>query len=431
VPNAAPSFKSSHAAFATLFLLACSFSYAIPLLPPEYTGLNYILLQLMLTCLMIWAWMRGDLSINNILIIGLLARLLLIPIHSFTSNDSERYLWDGAVLLAGLDPYNTTPDMAVSQELRSIWPTPEEHSQYPTIYPPGALFLFAISALGGPVYGFFIWKIILTSSSILALFFMKDLTTKIGAARHFPLFSLAPLLIMEIGIGAHLDGVMILLIVLCLWFLKKQHFIKAGITIGLGASVKFIPILILGPLLFAVGIRKTMLTLIGATATLILIYGTIYFLGSTPIGAVTVFFEKWRGGSPLFAFLEPKLSTSMLWLILLLIAVTLFFIAAIFAKRKNFLLSILLTFSVPMIISPIIFPWYLLSLTPLFALAPTLTLFLWLTTTPFGYEVLNLWVSDGIWHQASWPLWVTAILLPIGVMIDVTRRQPKKIDFFT
>ena len=79
----------------------------------------------------------------------------------------------------------------------------------------------------------------------------------------------------------------------------------------------------------------------------------------------------------------------------------------------------MLCLSVPLLLSPVLFPWYVLALIPFLALRPSVTLFLVVTLIPLNYVVLNRWLSEGVWEQASWPAVILALAIPIGLLIDV------------
>ncbi|MFB6263588.1 MAG: hypothetical protein ABEL76_08185, partial [Bradymonadaceae bacterium] len=83
------------------------------------------------------------------------ARLLLLPRDPLLSDDIYRYVWDGRVGWAGINPFEYAPDAEALSRLRDaeIWPR-INHRSVPTIYPPGAQFVFQLNAaLGGGTIG--------------------------------------------------------------------------------------------------------------------------------------------------------------------------------------------------------------------------------------------------------------------------------------
>ena len=190
----------------TLFVIATASAHLVPALPPERRGQAYIALHLLLTVLMLGVWGTGSGSVSgayrSTLVAGVLARVVLLGVPTFTTTDVERYLWDGRVLLAGHDPYQLAPDAAELSGLRATWPTPPEHAGYPTIYPPGALLLFAVAAWSGTAYCAIVWKLLVTAASLVMLWTLGTLARERKVDRHMPLVALSPLLILEGGVGS-------------------------------------------------------------------------------------------------------------------------------------------------------------------------------------------------------------------------------------
>jgi len=62
--------------------------------------------------------------------------------------------------------------------------------------------------------------------------------------KNFCLIGLSPLLLFEMGAGAHLDTLCVLGITAALWGVQKDKFILAGIVIGAAATIKFLPAVI-------------------------------------------------------------------------------------------------------------------------------------------------------------------------------------------
>ena len=331
-----------------------------------------------------------------ILVIAVAARVMLIPAPLLTSNDVERYLWDGAVALAGHDPYTTAANSPLVAGLRDIWPTPIEHEQYATLYPPGALLLFATSALAGPTLGLFVWKMLVTAASIAALGLMHNILKSRNLMHHFPLFALSPLLIFEGGVGAHIDIFCVLAIVGAIACLDRSRPLMAGAILGIGASIKFLPLLLLGPLFLALWRKGAFCLVVGTTLSVGIIYGTALLLGYHPVGILPVFFEKWRFGSPLYSLLEITLPPHFLIPAQGGIAIFTLSLATIAALKNHLTIAMTITLATPLLLSPVVFPWYLMVLIPMLALRPTITLLTWTTIAPLGYLVLNRWVSEQI-----------------------------------
>jgi alpha-1,6-mannosyltransferase len=375
-----------------------------------------------------------------VIALGIVLRLLLIPIDSYTSSDTTRYLFDGKLAYEGIDPYQTAHDAPELKTLKQQWAPPEEHAKYATLYPPLALSLFAISASTGVEYATLTWKLIVTFFSILTLLLAAHLLRLIQREHYLPLIALSPLLILEAGVGAHLDTLSAFSILLIVYNLWQKKPIWLGISITIGTAIKLLPLALLMPIfLLAVFKRKVAFAFITAFSTLfslVFIYGATFALGFKPIGSIGVFFQKWRFGSPLFTYLENNFSDQTLLITvitlfisgLMMISAYLYFSNA--AIRDKLISAMQYVMALPLILTPVIFPWYLMPLAVLAALHPKPWLLTWVLLAPLSYEVLNQFLCCAIWQPAEWPLVILAfsvasiLLLSLNSFILSDKKLP-------
>ena len=425
--------QTGFAIYGGFFFLLILSGFVLPIAFPAYIGTGYICLSFAMTALSVFIWHRNPITPTSALILSLLACIILGTLLPYTSNDSERYLWDGAVLLFGLDPYITAPNDPAVSELRKIWPTPEEHAAYPTLYPPGGLSLFAISALAGPAYGIWVWKALTSAAAMLTLVLTYKLLHARKITRNFHLIAFSPLLLLEAQLGAHLDIFSALGIIAGLWCIEKDKILWAGIIIGLAATTKFLPAVIIGPYLFYLKPRQALTLLVGSAGAWLTVYLIAFGFGYKPLGLLPTFFEKWRGGAPLYPVLENLqtifgISNKAFIISIFGTAVLGFSVSAYLAWNKKIEMALLLSLSIPLLLSPILFPWYLLALIPLLALKPTITLFVAITLSPLSYIVLNKWLSEGVWEQTNTPANILLTGLIVSIILDlaiIMNRQNK------
>ena len=133
-----------------LFLGATGALYGVESLPDGTRGHGYIVVHLVLTFLMLAAAH----TVRNLaggawvfaLLIGIAARLLLVGVSPFNTHDVQRYLFDGKMVLEGVDPYRNAPQPQEYQKLYDAgFQVAPEHRKYPTIYPPAALISIRLS----------------------------------------------------------------------------------------------------------------------------------------------------------------------------------------------------------------------------------------------------------------------------------------------
>ena len=94
------------------------------------------------------AWLitsgRMTLGVAAILTTAALLRVSILPLDPYHSTDIYRYIWDGRVQAAGVNPYLYIPVDTALSALRdtTIWPNINRAGYAHTIYPPAAEALF-------------------------------------------------------------------------------------------------------------------------------------------------------------------------------------------------------------------------------------------------------------------------------------------------
>lgn len=167
-----------------------------------------------------WSALREDLSGRRI---GYSTFLLY-------DDDIWRYLWDGHVTGAGLDPYARSP-WDVRDHYDEARATPAEEAlldgplafdildqvrfgSYGTIYPPLAQILFRISHALAPG-SVFVWKLLAALFDLGTAVLLARLLLRLGRRPEAcVLYAWSPLAVKEIAGSGHVDAVMIFLLVL-------------------------------------------------------------------------------------------------------------------------------------------------------------------------------------------------------------------------
>ena len=406
------------------------------ILPQQYLGIVTLTQFSWVSLFMLLAWITAP-RFDTIkayrwtMAMSIAARLLLIPIEPYSSNDVSRYLFDGKLVIEGFDPYQVSHDVRVLDTLRTAWSPPDEHAKYVTLYPPLALSLFSFSAAFGISYAGLVWKILATLASITTLLMGSVLLKDARRLHHLPLLALSPIAILEAGVGAHVDAFTTLTVCFLIAAWQRKRIILCGILIGLGTLIKILPLVLAVPLVFNCRRLSNAFSLTaGVMVTLFLGYGLTFYLGFKPIGSLGVFFKKWRFGSPIFQCLEFHLKSTEL---LAVVVILLFIGAAIIACRswkarhadgaKNqTIVNMQYMLALPLLLSPVIFPWYLMPLIPLVTITASPWLLLWLVLSPLSYEVLGQFACCRIWSPAQWPTTLIGIGLLLGILIAIGSR---------
>lgn len=161
------------------------------------------------------------------------------------SDDVYRYIWDGKVQAAGINPYRyipADPKLAFLRD-RKIYPNINRRDYAPTIYPPGAqMFFFAVTRVSRSIVWF---KCVLFLLQMLTLWLLGQLLTSFGLPRErILIYGWNPLVLWEFCSG-HIDVLMTTLVVLALLLRRKERNVLTGCVLGSAALVKFFPLVLL------------------------------------------------------------------------------------------------------------------------------------------------------------------------------------------
>ena len=127
-----------------------------------------------------------------ILLVGVAMRLIVIAAPP-VSSDVYRYIWDGRVQAAGINPYRYVPADEALRDLRDdvIYPKINRADYAPTIYPPAAQIVFlAVTRISESVTAM---KVAMVAFEAIAVWAMLQMLFKRGtAADAYPSLRLAP-----------------------------------------------------------------------------------------------------------------------------------------------------------------------------------------------------------------------------------------------
>jgi alpha-1,6-mannosyltransferase len=177
---------------------------------------------------------------------GLLFRVLMLPTPVYLSSDLYRYLWDGRVQLAGVNPYRYAPEAPelVPLRERAIHPRINRPSAR-TIYPPAAQWLFALAAALAPgsIGG---WRVLLLLFEVATVAMLLVLLRRLGAAPTVViLYAWSPLVVFEGVQAGHVEAVMIALVLLALLLRQTGSSVLAGAALGVAILMKLYPAVLL------------------------------------------------------------------------------------------------------------------------------------------------------------------------------------------
>lgn len=217
---------------------------------------------------------------------GVAFQLIALSQRPLTSDDDYRYIWDGRVQLAGIDPYRYAPSAPQLARLRDtlLFGTPGHcghliaggctainRPTVHTVYPPVAQALFVVVrvlSLGGHG-GRLPFQVAgaLGATAVTVVLARRAL----NAGRPVwpvALWAWCPVTISEFGNNAHLDWLAVLLTVLAVQAAAARRTGAAGLLLGAAVLTKLYPLVVLPSMLR----RRPRVLLAAGTALVVLSY---------------------------------------------------------------------------------------------------------------------------------------------------------------
>jgi hypothetical protein len=180
-----------------------------------------------------------------ILVAAALMRLGALAAPVYLSDDIYRYIWDGRVQAAGINPYRYIPTDTHLAPLRdqAVFPNINRNNYAPTIYPPVAQMLFfAATRFGETVPAI---KLVLVAIEAIGIGALLVVLRTVGAPRENILFyAWHPLPVWEIAGSGHIDAVVVAFVALALAAAVTSRRAWSGAALAAAVLVKFFPLVL-------------------------------------------------------------------------------------------------------------------------------------------------------------------------------------------
>jgi hypothetical protein len=323
--------------------------------------------------------------------LALAARAPLVVKPAGTFDDSHRYVWDARLQRAGLNPYLVRPDDAAYDRLHTRETRLMNNRDVPSPYPPGAqLFFRGVTTFGESVAAF---KTALLAAEVAT---MLLLVAWLGRSGRHPAWALAyawhPVVIFETVSAAHLDALGAMLVVAALAALAYGRRLAASVALAASVSVKLLPI-VLAPLLFR---RVRWMHAAAAAALVGLAYVPFLDGWRVPPGSLGAFVDRFRFNQILF---DPIAAVAGARPAAALAAAAGLVVAAAMRARGRTLdpAAWAWPLAAALLCSPVIYPWYLVWITPFVISRGTLPLLVWSLSIIPTYAVWQLAREGAAW----------------------------------
>lgn len=345
---------------------------------------------------------RAALIAFALLTIAMRAPMALAPVGS--GSDILRYVWDARVQRAGLSPYHVIPSDPASAHLHTAETRQMNNVNIPSPYPPGAQLFFRLATVFNESARAIKLALVACDLAVALL-----LVVWLRSEGRNPLLAIAyawnPLVVLEVAHSGHLDAAGMLAVAVAAFALIRRRPAISVAALAMGIAIKFLPI-VLVPLWWRRARLWHAWLGVGILAGLYLMF--VGPRGETmPVGSVTNMIRGFRFNGPVFKAIA---------------FVTTPWVAAAAGVGAGLLTALLIrrsqrgaaiqrpadpsAFAWPMaaalVCAPVVYPWYLLWLTPFFISAAAWPLALWSVMILGTYTVWHGLRNGGVWAVPIW-----------------------------
>lgn len=362
----------------------------------------------------------GKTLVPEILLFALLFRLSLVPMETFLSSDIYRYIWDGRVQAAGkVNPYLYPPadkNLAPLHD-QEIYPH-ISRKEARTVYPAGAQILFRTLYQAGLDSPAALKAAALAAEALTLLLLLLILKERGLPQNWIVIYAWNPLIIYELFYSGHLESFMLPPLMGFVYLFLRGRLRTAGALLGLAASIKLLPALLL--VVVPRGKRlKIMLPFLVVFASTYLPYANA---GKKVLGFLPSYFsdpyEIFNPGLPQIALLRAAkfftLPSSSIRFVLFFcfLAFLILFIRRTQEHTDDLVTKCYIALSgYILLIYPALHPWYLSVLVPFLCVIPSRAWLYLSLVLPLSY--LKYLTPDG-----AMPAWISLVqFIPLYVLL--------------
>lgn len=353
----------------------------------------------------------------TLIAVGILFRITVLFFPPTASDDINRYIWDGKVQSAGINPYRYAPNDSALAGLHSqLLPGSVNFPEMKSIYPPYAQLIFFTSYnLFGESYTGF--KIFLLVFEILTMILLLMLLRRLKLPETYcGIYALCPLPIMQFLIDGHVDGLGIPILVLTLLLFFQRKKIPFYVALGLSISTKLISGMIL-PFTANELEKKNLRKILAGMIPLVVFavtYVPFFTKGVFPFESLMTFTANWTfNGSAFTAFYniigdnqKARLLSALLFLA---------YGSYLFFSRKEITVKIYSIFLAFFLLSPTVHPWYLAWLAVLLPMNFRWSGLAFIASASLANYVVIDYKLKGIWQMPGFIMLIE--YLPVYILL--------------
>jgi hypothetical protein len=385
-----------------------------------------------------WLVVRTRSARSTLIIVLLLAGILRLSIvfaPPYLSDDIYRYVWDGRVQAAGINPYRYIPADEHLQSLRDekIYPKINRRDYAHTMYPPAAeVTYFLTTRISESVT----WmKLTIVGFELITVWLLMELLASFGIPlQRILIYAWHPLAVWEFAGSGHIDPLAFAFIALALLARRRNWETATGIALGLATLAKLFPVVLFPALYKRWGWKMP------AALIVTIVVGYLPYLGVGPLGVLGFIpgYAQERGivsGKHFFLLnlVDSLFGIKLPNVIFLLFAGAVLLGLALWPVFKRadddggYLKRSLVVGTAFMVLFAPDFPWYFAWLIPFLCFVPSIPVFYLTVASFFLYLTWVYWTESQVFRIKA------LIFVPFFLLVTLTiwwgRRKMLSADY--
>ncbi|HTP12108.1 MAG TPA: hypothetical protein VMM37_00690 [Bacteroidota bacterium] len=362
-------------------------------------------------------------GILPILVFFVLVRFTFIGTNPLGSDDVYRYMWDGRVQTAGINPYQYAPrDEALAHLHTASLPALVNHPDLKTLYFPLCEWVFYLGyhLSGEHAWGF---QMIILFAEILTFLGLALLLRESSQSPwRVLLYAANPLVILQFGLDAHIDAVGFPFLIFGFLFLLRGRKTAAYLLLGCSLLIKPVALVLLPVFLLNERGLINRIRSVGIPLGVLAAGFVPYIVHINPFQGLATFSENWFFNGALFSLLLPIFSdnqTTRLWCLAFLVIL----IGLLALSKKGLLEKSTLALLLLLLCSPVAHPWYMGWMIVLLPLAPLAGGLALAGTASLSSITFVTYQLNGIWED--YPVVLILEYIPVVTLLwfDLKRRS--------
>ncbi|MDQ3194426.1 MAG: hypothetical protein M3P82_05435 [Bacteroidota bacterium] len=373
----------------------------------------------------------SNISFAEIITVTVTLKIILIFAAPVTSNDYTRYLWDGKVQAAGINPFKYAPEDKELDFLQDdqLYPL-ITYKEIKTIYPPFAQIIFLINQFlfSGSVAGL---KFIFLICDIGVIFFLYKILLFLKLNTNLILlYALSPLILFEIILNVHVDILLLFFLTGCIYYCLKNSFNISFFMLGFSVMSKlysliFVPVLIYQYI--SLGNKKLFITIIiffalpflmiapyyngfGEITGVINNYDSHWYFNAMPFKSVAEIFHY-------FGMVDHQVIRTGFRILFVIILLYYSFSSKPFFNKLFYIIFFYF------FLNTTVYPWYLIPLSMILVINFNYSFLFWTGIIGFTNLTVYVYLKSGVWEDNKYVLLCEYLILSALFIFENIKNQ--------